>query len=104
MAFNMTDFRWGTLDTLCFNKESQDSALSTLTIRLAGLTQITNQLHTFNDMCNYESLVSAEMSIAKELADWFRINNVVEHIFGPNLHADIIKQCRVALNFLAAEG
>ncbi|KAI4786493.1 hypothetical protein KUCAC02_037084, partial [Chaenocephalus aceratus] len=77
----------------------------TLTMRLAGLSQITNQLHTFNDVCNNESLVSdTETSIAKELADWLIHNNVVEHIFGPNLHIEIIKQCQVILNFLAAEG
>ncbi|XP_030883875.1 ubiquitin carboxyl-terminal hydrolase 34-like [Leptonychotes weddellii] len=64
-----------------------------------------NQLHTFNDVCNNESLVSdTETSIAKELADWLISNNVVEHIFGPNLHIEIIKQCQVILNFLAAEG
>uniref|UniRef100_A0A4W5MSR6 UBP34/UBP24/USP9X/USP9Y-like ARM repeat region domain-containing protein n=1 Tax=Hucho hucho TaxID=62062 RepID=A0A4W5MSR6_9TELE len=74
-------------------------------MRLAGLSQITNQLHTFNDVCNNESLVSdTETSIAKELADWLINNNVVEHIFGPNLHIEIIKQCQVILNFLAAEG
>ena len=29
------------------------------------------------------------MSIAKELADWLISNNVVEHIFGPNLHIEV---------------
>jgi len=28
-------------------------------------------------------------SIAKELADWLISNNVVEHIFGPNLHIEV---------------
>lgn len=28
-------------------------------------------------------------SIAKELADWLINNNVVEHIFGPNLHIEV---------------
>ncbi|XP_069090498.1 ubiquitin carboxyl-terminal hydrolase 34 isoform X1 [Pleurodeles waltl] len=114
-ARNMADLMWSTvkepLDTaLCFDKESLDLAFKyfmspTLTMRLAGLSQITNQLHTFNDVCNNESLVSdTETSIAKELADWLITNNVVEHIFGPNLHIEIIKQCQVILNFLAAEG
>lgn len=94
-----------------------------------------NQLHTFNDVCNNESLVSdtetyvcfaqlvcervlglvvelclrvcvcvpsldasedlvllprrLRRSIAKELADWLIHNNVVEHIFGPNLHIEV---------------
>lgn len=80
-----------------------------------------NQLHTFNDVCNNESLVSdtetyvasykrvcvcvyaplnaslsscpvPSRSIAKELADWLIHNNVVEHIFGPNLHIEV-KRC-----------
>ncbi|XP_028827085.1 ubiquitin carboxyl-terminal hydrolase 34 isoform X3 [Denticeps clupeoides] len=114
-ARNMADLMWSTVkepldSTLCFDKESLDLAFKyfmspTLTMRLAGLSQITNQLHTFNDVCNNESLVSdTETSIAKELADWLINNNVVEHIFGPNLHIEIIKQCQVILNFLAAEG
>ncbi|XP_034052612.1 ubiquitin carboxyl-terminal hydrolase 34-like, partial [Gymnodraco acuticeps] len=114
-ARNMADLMWSTVkepldSALCFDKESLDLAFKyfmspTLTMRLAGLSQITNQLHTFNDVCNNESLVSdTETSIAKELADWLIHNNVVEHIFGPNLHIEIIKQCQVILNFLAAEG
>ena len=27
--------------------------------------------------------------MAKELADWLINNNVVEHIFGPNLHIEV---------------
>lgn len=111
----MADLMWSTVKepldtTLCFDKESLDLAFKyfmspTLTMRLAGLSQITNQLHTFNDVCNNESLVSdTETSIAKELADWLISNSVIEHIFGPNLHIEIIKQCQVILNFLAAEG
>ncbi|CAL8351436.1 unnamed protein product, partial [Boreogadus saida] len=114
-ARNMADLMWSTVkepldSALCFDKESLDLAFKyfmspTLTMRLAGLSQVTNQLHTFNDVCNNESLVSdTETSIAKELADWLINNNVVEHIFGPNLHIEIIKQCQVILNFLAAEG
>uniref|UniRef100_A0A8C9UXP2 Ubiquitin carboxyl-terminal hydrolase 34 n=1 Tax=Scleropages formosus TaxID=113540 RepID=A0A8C9UXP2_SCLFO len=114
-ARNMADLMWSTVkepldSALCFDKESLDLAFKyfmspTLTMRLAGLSQITNQLHTFNDVCNNESLVSdTETSIAKELADWLINNSVVEHIFGPNLHIEIIKQCQVILNFLAAEG
>ncbi|XP_070409718.1 ubiquitin carboxyl-terminal hydrolase 34 isoform X3 [Nothobranchius furzeri] len=114
-ARNMADLMWSTVkepldSALCFDKESLDLAFKyfmspTLTMRLAGLSQITNQLHTFNDVCNNESLVSdTETSIAKELGDWLIHNNVVEHIFGPNLHIEIIKQCQVILNFLAAEG
>ncbi|XP_037108825.1 ubiquitin carboxyl-terminal hydrolase 34 isoform X3 [Syngnathus acus] len=114
-ARNMADLMWSTVkepldSALCFDKESLDLAYKyfmspTLTMRLAGLSQITNQLHTFNDVCNNESLVSdTETSIAKDLADWLIHNSVIEHLFGPNLHIEIIKQCQVILNFLAAEG
>lgn len=37
-------------------------------------------------------------SIAKELADWLISNNVVEHIFGPNLHIEV---CGELLDFSA---
>lgn len=91
-ARNMADLMWSTVkepldSALCFDKESLDLAFKyfmspTLTMRLAGLSQITvsprapappprsvlnaslmrcvlqNQLHTFNDVCNNESLVS----------------------------------------------
>lgn len=33
--------------------------------------------------------LSLPRSIAKELADWLIHNNVVEHIFGPNLHIEV---------------
>uniref|UniRef100_A0A8C3UPZ5 Ubiquitin specific peptidase 34 n=1 Tax=Catharus ustulatus TaxID=91951 RepID=A0A8C3UPZ5_CATUS len=105
-ARNMADLMWSTvkepLDTaLCFDKESLDLAFKyfmspTLTMRLAGLSQITIIL------CFHSFFISR--SIAKELADWLISNNIVEHIFGPNLHIEIIKQCQVILNFLAAEG
>jgi ubiquitin carboxyl-terminal hydrolase 34 len=29
---------------------------------------------------------------------------IVEHIFGPNLHVEVIKQSHILLNFLAVEG
>ncbi|MGH0139449.1 UNVERIFIED_CONTAM: hypothetical protein FKN15_063912 [Acipenser sinensis] len=60
---------------------------------LGSFCDMNNQLHTFNDVCNNESLVSdTETSIAKDLADWLINNNVVEHIFGPNLHIEL-KHC-----------
>lgn len=34
-------------------------------------------------------LLYVPRSIAKELADWLIHNNVVEHIFGPNLHIEV---------------
>ena len=35
---------------------------------------------------------------------WILTQKIVELIFGPNLHVEVIKQCHVLLNFLAVEG
>ena len=35
---------------------------------------------------------------------WILSQKIVELIFGPNLHVEVIKQCHVLLNFLAVEG
>ncbi|XP_070576482.1 ubiquitin carboxyl-terminal hydrolase 34-like isoform X2 [Ptychodera flava] len=112
-ARNMADMMWNAikepLDTpLWFDRESLELAFkyfisSTLTMRLAGLSQITNQLHMFNEVCNNESLVDID-NVGAQLAQWLLEKKIVEHIFGPNLHVEILKQCQVILNFLAAEG
>jgi len=38
---------------------------------------------------HFSEIVPPFRSIAKELADWLIHNNVVEHIFGPNLHIEV---------------
>jgi ubiquitin carboxyl-terminal hydrolase 34 len=38
------------------------------------------------------------------LAAWILNNRIVDHIFGPNLHVEVIKQSHILLNFLAVEG
>jgi len=38
------------------------------------------------------------------LADWFVTYKIVDHIFGPNLHNELVKQSQVILNFLGMEG
>lgn len=46
---------------------------------------------TVVNVCKHLSvfLLRHPRSIAKELADWLIHNNVVEHIFGPNLHIEV---------------
>ena len=39
-----------------------------------------------------------------QLLGWILTQKIVELIFGPNLHVEVIKQCHVLLNFLAVEG
>lgn len=92
--------------TLSFDTESLDPAVKhsvspTLTMRLAGPHKNKYQLHTFDDVYNIKPLVSdTETSTAKELAAWPGSNKVVQHIFGANLHVEIIE---VILHFLAVE-
>ena len=37
------------------------------------------------------------------LAEWLVTNRIIEHIFGPNLHNELVKQSQIVLNFLANE-
>ena len=43
-------------------------------------------------------------NVGLQLAGWILNQKIVEHIFGPNLHVEVIKQSHVLLNFLAVEG
>ena len=54
-------------------------------------------------MCNTESVVEVE-TVGLQLAQWILDSKLVEHIFGPNLHVEVIKQSHIILNFLAMEG
>ncbi|KAL5008333.1 hypothetical protein ScPMuIL_013914 [Solemya velum] len=109
---NMTDLMWAAvkepLEThFTFDKEGLDLAFkyftcSTLTIRLAGISQINNQITLYNESCNNQTLVDVER-VANNLAQWFIENKIIEHIFGPNVHVEIIKQSQIILNFLAVE-
>ena len=93
---------------ICFDKDGLDLAFkyfncTTLTMRLTGITQINSHISLFNEMCNTESVVEVE-NVGLMLAEWILNNRIVEHIFGPNLHVEVIKQCHILLNFLAVEG
>ncbi|CAL1294964.1 unnamed protein product [Larinioides sclopetarius] len=110
---NMFEFMWTAVkDPLdghaTFDKEGLDLAFkyfssSTLTMRLAGISQINNHINVYNELCHSESLVEAE-SIGNALANWLIDNKITECIFGPNLHVELIKQSHIILNFLAMEG
>ena len=110
---NMTDLMWAAvkepLDThFTYDKEGLDLAFkyftcSTLTIRLAGIAQINRQIDLYNECCNNDTLVDAE-NVGNLLAKWLLENKIIEHIFGPNLHVEIIKQSQIILNILAVEG
>ncbi|KAK4884213.1 hypothetical protein RN001_000484 [Aquatica leii] len=109
----MADFMWNVikdpLDTpMAFDIDGLDLAFkyftsSTLTMRLAGITQINNQIGVLAELCAGEALPEAEAA-PRHMADWLINNNIIVHIFGPNLHVEVIKQSHIILNFLAMEG
>nr|XP_042908715.1 ubiquitin carboxyl-terminal hydrolase 34 [Parasteatoda tepidariorum] len=110
---NLFEFMWATVkDPLdnhtSFDKEGMDLAFKyfnccTLTMRLAGIAQINNHINMFNELCQNESLSDAE-NIGSSLANWLIENKIIECIFGPNLHVELLKQSHIILNFLAMEG
>ncbi|KAK9875297.1 hypothetical protein WA026_007695 [Henosepilachna vigintioctopunctata] len=110
---SMADFMWNAikdpLDTpVAFDVDGLDLAFkyftsSTLTMRLAGITQINNQIGVLAEICVGEAIPEAEAA-PRLMADWLIANNIISHIFGPNLHVEVIKQSHIILNFLAMEG
>ncbi|XP_014226620.1 ubiquitin carboxyl-terminal hydrolase 34 isoform X1 [Trichogramma pretiosum] len=110
----MADFMWSALkdpiDNVVpnFDEDGLDLAFkyftsTTLTMRLAGIAQINSHITTFNELCNTESIPDSD-TVGKSLAKWLTDNNIISHIFGPNLHVEVIKQSLVVLSFMAMEG
>ncbi|XP_072031378.1 LOW QUALITY PROTEIN: ubiquitin carboxyl-terminal hydrolase 34-like [Amphiura filiformis] len=112
-ARDMAEMMWSAIKEpmeapLSFDKDSLELAYkyfvsSTLTMRLTGLSQITSQIHMFNEVYNNESVADID-NVGTQLTTWLLDKEIVEHMFGPNIHIEIIKQCQIILNFLAAEG
>lgn len=92
------DYMWSSvkdpIDTpLTFDKDGLDLAFkyftsSTLTMRLAGIAQINSHITSFNDICNSENMLEAE-GVGQNLTTWLIDNNIISHIFGPNLHVEV---------------
>lgn len=82
----------------------KDITSSTLTTRLKGVRKINRLIDGFNDICNLStdpaSRAKCHQNI-EELRHWILRNRIIEHIFGPNCHVEIIKQSHVILNFVA---
>ncbi|KAG1678108.1 Ubiquitin carboxyl-terminal hydrolase 34 [Nymphon striatum] len=92
---------------LTFDKDGLDLAFkyftsTTLTTRLSGIAQINNHINMYNELCNNDNYMDPD-SIGSNLTAWLIQNKIIEHIFGPNLHVEIIKQSHIVLNFLAME-
>ncbi|XP_046627893.1 ubiquitin carboxyl-terminal hydrolase 34 [Neodiprion virginianus] len=110
----MADFMWSAvkdpIDAVLptFDRDGLDLAFkyftsTTLTMRLAGVAQINAHITTFNELCNSETVAEVEQ-VGHALAAWLTENNIIAHIFGPNLHVEVIKQSHIVLSFLAMEG
>lgn len=56
-----------------------------------------NQNPTLNDV---QALTNYQENVNK-FRDWILKNQIIEHIFGPNCHVEIIKQSHTILNFVA---
>uniref|UniRef100_A0AAR5QD97 ubiquitinyl hydrolase 1 n=1 Tax=Dendroctonus ponderosae TaxID=77166 RepID=A0AAR5QD97_DENPD len=110
---SMADFMWNAIkdpldSPIAFDVDGLDLAFkyftsSTLTMRLAGISQINNQIGVLAEICVGETLPEAE-AVPRHMGDWLINNNIISHIFGPNLHVEVIKQSHIILNFLAMEG
>jgi hypothetical protein len=78
---------------LTFDRDGLDLAFkyfssSTLTMRLAGIAHINAHINMFNELCNSDSVAEVE-SVGQSLANWLVDNNIIAHIFGPNLHVEV---------------
>lgn len=76
---------------------------STLTMRLSGIAQINNTISMFNEYLQAENTISSlRHSEGEQFVEWILSNRIIEHIFGPNLHVEVIKQSQIILNFVVS--
>lgn len=66
------------------------------------MAQINAHINLFNEICTTETVNEVEL-FGQRIANWLTENHIVQHLFGPNLHVEIVKQAHVLLNFLAVE-
>lgn len=77
---------------------------STLTTRLRGVCKINRLIDHSNDLCHSFNEIGAQdkfQECIEKFRDWILNNKIIEHIFGPNCHVEIIKQSHTILNFVA---
>ncbi|XP_052133303.1 ubiquitin carboxyl-terminal hydrolase puf isoform X2 [Frankliniella occidentalis] len=108
----MADFMWSAVkdpmdSPVTFDVDGLDLAFKyftspTLTMRLSGIAQINSHITLFNEVCNNENIIEIE-NVGQKLAEWLINNKIIAHIFGPNLHVEVIKQSHMILTFLAME-
>ncbi|XP_034239169.1 ubiquitin carboxyl-terminal hydrolase puf isoform X4 [Thrips palmi] len=108
----MADFMWSavkdpmdspvTFDVDGLNLAFKYFTSPTLTMRLSGIAQINSHITLFNEVCNNENIIEIE-NVGQKLSEWLIENQIIAHIFGPNLHVEVIKQSHMILTFLAME-
>lgn len=77
---------------------------STLTTRLKGISKINRLIDHANDLSHSFIEIGAQekhQECIDKFRDWVIKNRIIEHIFGPNCHVEIIKQSHIILNFVA---
>jgi len=77
---------------------------STLTTRLKSVCKINRFIEHTNDLCPSFTEIGAQAKYQEStnrFRDWILRNKIIEHIFGPNCHVEIIKQSHTILNFVA---
>lgn len=77
---------------------------STLTMRLSGIAQINNYISLFNEYLQTDNQLAnlRTNEEGKDFVNWILDNKIIEHIFGPNLHVEVIKQSQIILNFVVS--
>lgn len=111
-ARSMADFVWSSLRdpldaSISFDIDGLELAFkyfnsTTLTMRLAGMAQINAHINLFNEICTTETVGDIEV-VGQKLGDWLTENQIIGHLFGPNLHVEVVKLSQTVLNFLAVE-
>ncbi|KAL8583540.1 hypothetical protein ACOMHN_054856 [Nucella lapillus] len=73
-----------------------------LSLRMAGIVQINNQIALYNEAIACGDIEEAPR-FGSKLADWLVEKELVVKIFGPNIHMEIVKNSQMILTFLAME-
>lgn len=68
-------------------------------IILLGIAQINAHINIFGEI---ETVGEFEV-VAQKIGNWLTENQIIQHLFGPNLHVEVLKQAHIVLNFLAVE-
>ncbi|XP_062502356.1 ubiquitin carboxyl-terminal hydrolase 34-like isoform X2 [Corticium candelabrum] len=117
MARNRAEIMWttvrGNYPNNCphFDKETFSLALkyltsSTLTVRIFGLAQINAEVTQINKACANGNASHTDVieSTCEELTRWMLESQLIEKLFGPSLHVELVKLSQTVLIYLAMEG